>query len=342
MNILLEKNKPLLLYGHPGCGKTYIALELLKDTILLRLDSINLKDIKNIKKYILDKIEKRNITLMFKKVNECRGLLIDDINVFHKYDKNSFNAIIDFIKDKKYYDNKIIITSNISFIKNKYLVRCKLKSYHIKYSYHDYYKICLKISENKKFNLNLDELDNKIYNSKYNFHIFISDNKINIMSIRDNYDGIEEHTNKLFNQKYNINNIFRICYGDEKIILLNMIENIKNSCDKNKIYFVYNFVDLFNKKDIFYKEYYLLNIPIYMINGNIKYNNKEIIYNKYIIHGMISNKNNINYDDYLYYLIDTYIKYNKYYNIINNYDNKLVLYHKQIYENLNNIKVKFP
>ena len=79
-----------------------------------------------------------------------------------------------------------------------------------------------------------------------------------------------------------------------------------------------------------------------MNNGNIKYNNKEIIYNKYIIHGMISNKNNINYDDYLYYLIDTYIKYNKYYNIINNYDNKLVLYHKQIYENLNNIKVKFP
>ena len=49
MNILLKKNIPLLIYGKPGCGKTHIALELLKDTILLRLDSINLKDIKNIK-----------------------------------------------------------------------------------------------------------------------------------------------------------------------------------------------------------------------------------------------------------------------------------------------------
>lgn len=342
MNILLEKNKPLLLYGRPGCGKSYIALELLKNTILLRLDSINLKDIKNIKKYILDKIEKRNITLMFKKVNECRGLLIDDINIFHKYDKNSFNEIIDFIKNKKYYDNKIIITSDISFIKNKYLARCKLKSYHIKYSYHDYYKICLQISKNKKFNYNLDELDNKIYNSNYNFNKFISDNEMDNLSIRDNFDGIQGCTNMLLNKKYNINDIFRICYGDEKVILLNMIENIINSHDKKEIYKIYNFIDKFNKKDIFYKEYYLLNIPIYHINRYIKINNKEIIYNKYIIYSMISSKNNINYDDYLYYLIDTYIKYNKYYNIINTYDNKLIIYHKNIYENLNNIKVKFP
>ena len=63
MNILLKKNKPLLIYGNPGSGKTHLALELLKDTILLRLDCLNLKDIKDIKKYIVDRIQKRNITL---------------------------------------------------------------------------------------------------------------------------------------------------------------------------------------------------------------------------------------------------------------------------------------
>ena len=114
MNILLKKNKPLLIHGNPGCGKTYLALELLKDTVLLHLDCLNLKDIKNIKKYIVDRIQKRNITLMFVESKETRGLLIDDLNTFHKYDKNSFNGIIDFLKEKKFYNNKIIITCDTS------------------------------------------------------------------------------------------------------------------------------------------------------------------------------------------------------------------------------------
>ena len=121
MNILLEKNKPLLIHGNPGSGKTHLALELLKDTILLHLDSINLKDIKNIKKYIVDRIQKRNITLMFVESKETRGLLIDDLHTFHKYDKNSYNGIIDFLKEKKYYNNKIIITCDMSFLNNKHL-----------------------------------------------------------------------------------------------------------------------------------------------------------------------------------------------------------------------------
>ena len=36
---------------------------------------------------------------MFQESKETRGLLIDDINA-HKYDKNSFNGIIDFLKEK--------------------------------------------------------------------------------------------------------------------------------------------------------------------------------------------------------------------------------------------------
>ena len=51
-DILLQKNKPLLIYGKSGSGKTHLALELLKDTILLRIDSIFLKDIKDIKTYL--------------------------------------------------------------------------------------------------------------------------------------------------------------------------------------------------------------------------------------------------------------------------------------------------
>ena len=77
-----------------------------------------------------------------------------------------------------------------------------------------------------------------------------------------------------------------------------------------------------------------------MLNKNIKIGNQPMIYNKYIIHGMISNKNNINYDDYLFYLIDTYVKHDNYKNIINNYDKKIIDFHKNLYETLLNIKVK--
>lgn len=339
MNILLEKNKPLLIYGNPGSGKTHIALELLKNTVLLRIDSLNLKDIKDIKKSILDRIKKRNITLMFQESKETRGLLIDDLNTFHKYDKNSFNGILDFLKMYKYHNNKIIITCDTSFLKNKCLKRINLKRIHLKYEYNEYYKICLRISEENNYKYSLDELDVKIYKSDYNFHKFMSDCSENIVnnSIRDNFDGIEECTKKLCKERYDLNDIFRLCSGDEKIILLNMMQNNKS----DSIYKIHQFVDLFNNKDIFLKEYELLNIPISFINKYMKHGNHNIIYNKYISRNMITHKKYKVYNDYLYYLIDTYVKHSKYKNIIETYDKNILNYHIEMYENINNIKVSF-
>ena len=339
MNILLEKNKPLLIHGKPGSGKTHLALELLKDTILLHIDCLNLKDIKDIKKYIIDRIQKRNITLMFKDSKETRGLLIDDLNIFHKYDKNSYNGIIDLLKEKKYFNNKIIITCDTCFLNNKYLKRLTIERFHLKYDYNEYYKICLNISEEKKYKYSLDELDKKIYESNNNFHKFMSDCSecVDKYSIRDNFDGIEVSTNKLCNKRYDLNDIFRYCNGDEKIIVLNMMENIKG----NNILKIYDFVDNFNDKDIFLKEYELLNIPICFINKYIDKERNKIIYNRYISLNMITHKNNNIYDDYLYYLIDTYIKSDKYKDIILNYDNNILKYHIELYEKINNIKVLF-
>ena len=337
MNILLEKNKPLLIYGNPGSGKTHLALDLLKDTVLLRIDSSHLKGISDMNQYINDRVGKRNITLMFQKKNECRGLLIDDIHIFQKHDKKSFNLIIDFLKKGQFYNNKIIITCDTLFIKNKHFVRCKISSIKCEYSYNEYYKICLRIIIKKKFKLSLDELDMKIYQSNYNFNKLLSDYKGANHSVRDNFDGIEELTNKLCKRKYNINEVFMECMGDEKIILLNMIENINVNLLK-----IYAYVDLFNNSDIFIKDYELLNIPIYMINKNINYDNKDIIYNRYISKNMITHKNNKVLDDYLLYLIDTYMKYSKYYDHLKLYDKDILEYHKNIYENIYKVKVSFP
>jgi hypothetical protein len=339
MNILLEKNKPLLIHGNLGSGKTHLALDLLKNTVLLRIDVEQLKCISDMNKYISDRVKKQNITLMFQEKNECRGLLIDDIHIFQKYDKKSFNHIIDFLKAGCFYNNKIIITCDSSFIKNKFIIRCKLKSIKCHYSYNEYYKLCLRMINDKKLKLSLDELDMKIYQSNYNFNKLLSDCDEKDSSVRDNFDGIEELTNKLCRNKYDINDIFRECTGDEKIILLNMIENIQGNFLK-----IYEYIDLFNNSDIFIKDYELLNIPIYMINKNIDYENKKnkkIIYNRYVSKNMVTHKNNKVIDDYLLYLIDTYMKHSKYWDNLMLYDKDILEYHKNIYENIYKVKVSF-
>ena len=83
---------PLFITGPPGCGKTSLALELLKDTILLRIDSGSIKHHKDIAEFILNSIRKKNITLMFQEKQD-RSILIDDLDVFKKYDKVNFKFI---------------------------------------------------------------------------------------------------------------------------------------------------------------------------------------------------------------------------------------------------------
>ena len=56
---------------------------------------------------------------------------------------------------------------------------------------------------------------------------------------------------------------------------------------------------------------------------------------------MIKYKNNKIYDEYLYYLIDTFVKHDKYKDIITNYEKSILNYHIEIYEKINNIKVLF-
>ena len=146
----IDLQEPLLIYGGPGTGKTTLALELLKDTILLRIDTISLKNSKNIKEYITDALKKRNVTLMFSDTKENRGLLLDDIHVYYKYDKTSYKLMIEFIKEKQYYHSKIILTCEKTFLKNKELLRLKLNQFELSYTYSSYYKICLSIINNKK------------------------------------------------------------------------------------------------------------------------------------------------------------------------------------------------
>ena len=337
--------EPLLIYGNPGCGKSYLAKDLLKNTILLQIDTNSLKGIRDSKEYILDKLKRKNITLMFHQETKQRGLLLDDIHVFYKYDKILYKSIIEFIKEGKFYNSKIILTCCTTFLKNKALCKLKISRYRINYDKSSYYKICLKILKDKNIRLSSDKCDQIIYYSDYNFNKF--NNELNMLfnnsesiliTNYDNFDPIEKITENLLKKKYSFNEILRLCENDEIIIGFNLLENclsFLNNYEKTlyKIYEFFTISDIMETYNI--KNHdgliknYSIGISIYVINKFIheyyKENNSSIYYNKYISKSMANvislnnyKNNKIYYSNLLLYLFYVYneLKTDKYKNII--------------------------
>lgn len=329
-----KNNKPLLIHGLSGCGKTTYSENLLKDTIILRIDYYNIKNITDINEFLYDKLGKKNITLMFSQKMKPRSLLIDDIHIINKYDKKTYKILIDFITNNK-YKLKIIITCNNSFLKNKLLCKMNIYKYELIYTYSEYYKICIKIFKKEKNKLLLNEIDKLIYKNKYDFNTFKSElNLLNSLNERDNYWC--NITYNIINKNINDNEIINIT--DKLNISYNLLENnyIINK-DLVKIYEYYLYSDLISKllmkNNVMNIDYTILSIYniIFYLN---KYNNKinNIIQNKYISKSMTNivsyNKYNIN---FIYYEFLIYLLYtidNEY----NNEYNKILLYFNDNYK----------
>ena len=166
---LQEKKKSLWIYGLPGCGKTTLAKEILKDTLITRIDSSDLKKHKDINLYLLDSIQRKNITLMFHQSKE-RSVLIDDLDTFHKNDLRGLKGLIKFLKEGQFYNASVIVVFQKLFHKNRSIQRIAHYDLSLNYSLSTYYQIVNDFINKKNYQFSSDEIDTIIYHSKYNLH----------------------------------------------------------------------------------------------------------------------------------------------------------------------------
>ena len=233
-------NKPLLIYGKTGCGKTSLGKDILKEISMI-IDSSCIKKYKNIEEEILNTIQKKNIMIMFQEKRKDRSLLIDDIDIYNKYDSKLFKGIIDFLNKGKFYDTKIIITMNKAFLKNRKISKLDVIHLDLTYSLTNYYKIVNNILKEKNIKLSFNEIDKLIYQSDYNLHTIYSNLNFNlnqtikIETKMDNFDTLEDITRDIIIKDYSIEDILRMVEYNENIIGLNLLENLSKYIEKDNL-----------------------------------------------------------------------------------------------------------
>lgn len=183
INIWKNKlDRPLVILGLHGSGKTQLANDLLKEYNIIRID----ETIRNPKPYIESALNRKDVSMMFTK-KKYKALLFDDC-----IDIN--NTLISNIMKKKYINIPIVITSSNIYTKVKstkyYIIELsnknKYKSIHNNENDYEsqYNTIGLNILDN------IDHLDIntiiKIYSSMCIYDIYERNRNIDIYK-RINY-----------------------------------------------------------------------------------------------------------------------------------------------------------
>ena len=348
-------NIPLIIYGDTGIGKTSLAKDILKDTILTIIDSLSLKSGVNLYDELNNIIKKNNITLMLNQKTQKRGLIIDDLDIFNRHDKKCFKSIINFITNYNYYNCKIIIIYNTKFVNNRNLSKIKNYCLHLNYNSNIFHKIAKSIINSEGKDFNFEKRNSLLIKSKYNLNIFKSNIQESICDRIDNFDNTNILYKDIILHKYSINDILRIYFNEKITIGLNLLENIIDYIDNIKviaeIYKNYEIADIIDTQYINYNisEYYII-LTIYHIHIQLKKINNTIYYNylnnKYISQSLIyiyNQKNNM-INNHLIYLYLYSIQHNKYKKSIlieiNKINKKILNFYIQSFNYYYNTKLK--
>ena len=310
----LYKEKPLLIFGNPGTGKTTLAQYIVKDftTILINIDIY--KTNQNLLQYLEMTLYKKSIIKMFHNNKKTyKAIIFDDLTFLQKNDKKMFLSIIEFSKKKNNMNHPVIYISNT--IKHKNVKHIYDKSYPINISLkkNDMIYLVKNYINQKKNNIDYEKLIEK---SNHNLHSvkvnleFHEQNTENIQPINKDLSDYNLLTNDIYNK--DIKEIYRLCDGEYITNSLNLIENLgeiilankklpykKKIKIINKIYHLHCIGD--NNLTYIYNNNYwelikniitnILVYPIQILKNNKINLNKEIRYNHYISKSIIHTYN---------------------------------------------------
>ena len=217
------KEKPIIIYGKHGVGKTFLSEYILKDFITIKIDIESCKKIPSLEDYLKLSLYKKSITMMFDTNTRIKALVFDDLKYIQNNDKNLFKQIVDFSKKKcnfpVIYIFQDINNKNIKSIYNNcYPINLNLQTVHIKSIVKKYFDVK---------NININELIKK---SSCNFHSikinleFHKENTKNINVYEKKYDDLFEIIEILCKTK-NIDDYYRYSTSDYHIISLHILEN---------------------------------------------------------------------------------------------------------------------
>ena len=91
------KEKPLIIYGCNGVGKTSLANYILQSFIKIEINIDFCKTNRSLSTFLDLSLYKKSITMMFEKLRS-KALLIDDLKYIQGNDKSLFKSINNFCK----------------------------------------------------------------------------------------------------------------------------------------------------------------------------------------------------------------------------------------------------
>lgn len=281
-----KKDKPLLIIGDTGTGKTTLAKQIVKDYHIIEISIDYLKYTGDIINHIKSSLFKKDILMMCKN-NHYKSLIIDELHLFLKQDKSNASKLIELALSIKEKYPVIIITQDNS---HKLLKSLKENCYiiYLKFS-KSFFK---KLSNKHTVNSNL------YHNNSYH-----TINNKNLHSIQDKIYTVDERLNILCNSKLQLKDIFIFSSSEHTTLSLNLLENIPNLIDNfDYLYDIYLSICLgdYYESKLIDKSYDLNVVLLFscVIPMNIVYNNKYISkkykfkYNSYISKSLIQIHNN--------------------------------------------------
>lgn len=165
----------ILVHGPPGCGKTTVANEWLRECSSMTIDSTHLKQGVRVIELLKDHLGKYDVIEMFSQNLSTKGLLIDNIETFRRYDDSLFSTLMEIFEakpptSKAIREARIVMTSSPSFTQTRRMTKIAFRECGISYDRPSMLGHIQRLSTQYGVTLTTQELTDIYRECQTNFH----------------------------------------------------------------------------------------------------------------------------------------------------------------------------